>query len=108
MSGYQGHYGDRRRSGWGTGDTAEYAIGDVVWCPMSERLDTEGVYRVTACFSIAEAAEFYYRVSPMEFTGRGDRCRTRWEIVSDRLHAIPGGLDFTEGWVLLHRAVEKP
>jgi hypothetical protein len=108
---YQGHYGHRPRSNWGSGDEhAAFAVGDIVYVPAgcaaieAGRIDCPGVYRVTACFAISEDPSFYYRVSPMEPVGRGDRWRTLWHTVSDRVHVLHGKRDYTAGWVLLHMA----
>lgn len=112
---YQGRYGDRYRSNWGEGEAeAQYALGDIVYVPpncaaiLDDRLNGEsGVYRVHSCFSIGEDASFYYRVSPMEPTGRGDRWKTLWDTCSDRIHVCPGQCDYTAGWALLHSADAK-
>jgi hypothetical protein len=107
-------YGFLATSNWGEGDArAEYIIGDVVYVPkgcsavLSHRCK-QGLHRVEACFSIGEDASFYYRLSPSEIVGaKGTlRVRTDWDSCSDRLHVIPGGVDFTAGWILLFRHVE--
>lgn len=112
MRGYQGVYGWRARSNWGDGETlSEFALGDVVWLPAdclavtSGRVDEPGLHRVHSIFSIDEGPWFYYRVSPMVATGRGDRLRTVWTEGSGRLHVLPD-CDYTVGWVRVHSAAE--
>lgn len=107
---YQGDYGFRATSNWGEGDTlSEYALGDIVWIPADspavkkKRVDRPGLHRVHSVFSIDEGPWFYYRVSPMVTTGRGDRLKTLWEECSDRLHVLPN-VDYTTGWVRVHEA----
>lgn len=109
MGTYNSAFGHRPLSAWGDGDIpSPYAEGDVVFVPddcaaiLSGRLESgPGVHRVVAAFSIGEGAEWYFRLSPMRPTGRGDRWTTDTAWTSDRLHQIPGKCDYTAGWTLL-------
>lgn len=107
-------YGFRAVSNWGEGNaTAEYVVGDVVYVPpkcaavLGDRCEP-GTHRVEACFSIGEDASFYYRLSPCEIVGEKGalRVKTDWGSCSDRLHVIPGGGDFTAGWIRLYEHPE--
>ena len=110
---YNGHYGFRPKSNWGEGEfDAPFTEGDIVFVPPgNERIEyptsEHCIFRMISAFSIAEGPEWYFRVSPMFPTGRGDRWRTDTAWISDRLHIIPGTCDWTAGFVKIHDASEK-
>lgn len=108
-------YGFRSRNNWGEGtELAQYTVGDVVYVPpgsaavLSGRCEA-GLHRVLSCFSIGEDASWYYRLSPCDIAGeKGQlRIKTDWEVVSDRLHVIPGKCDYTAGWIRLYNHPER-
>lgn len=94
---------------------SEYAVGDVVYIPpgaaciLDERVYHPGLWRVESVFSIGEDASYYYRVSPARLVPGRSALRlelvTEWdEVVSNRVHVIPGHCDYTAGWVRLYQA----
>jgi hypothetical protein len=116
---YNCGYGFCPTNDWGAGNVyAPYAEGDIVEIPPEciawhDRMPHSNskkpglwkqtnLFRVISAFSISEKPEWYFRVAPI-INGK-----TVWDEHSDRLHLIPGLVEYTEGWKVIEAAERRP